>query len=512
VRPVGDVSSPRTLTTLLFVVWAASSLGGSVRRVVNCLRARTARRTSLPLESGRVADALARLLSKQGGPRVALHRAPLCASPCVAGIFRPAILWPDDVEVEQQLTDAQIEAILAHELAHVRRRDNVAAAAHGIVEILFWFHPLVWWLSARLRDERERACDDEVLRSTGVAPELYAAGILTVCETAIGAPIAAAAITGSPLTQRIEAIMTPHSPRVLDPIRRTLGIAAIVALTVLPVAAGALSKPPVQGPGRTITGRVVDPMGATVAGATLTATSAASGMTRSAVSDENGRYTLTDLPPGEVTIIVKHSGFRTIKAPMAPATGVPTKTDFQLQVGAVSEAVTVRSSGVGREDPAVSAATEAELLARVSQATDAVAAELALAALYYRQERFAESQAAMARATELIAQRAAAQRASRPDVVVTSSRGGGDITEPRKIRDVKPIYPEIARAARVSGVVIIEATIAEDGTVRDARVLRGVPLLDEAALGAVRQWLFTPTLLNGVPVEVVITASVRFVE
>jgi TonB family protein len=429
----------------------------------------------------------------------------------VAGVFRPAILWPDDVEVEQQLADAQIEAILAHELAHVRRRDNVVSAAHGIVEIVFWFHPLVWWLSARLRDERERACDDDVLRSTGVAPEIYAAGILTVCETAIGAPIAAAAITGSPLTQRIEAIMTPHSPRVLDPIRRTLGIAAVVALAVLPVAAGALSKPPVQGPGRTITGRVVDPMGATVAGATVTATSAASGMTRSAVSDENGRYTLTDLPPGEVTIVVKHSGFRTIKAPMAPATGVPTKTDFQLQVGAVSEAVTVRSSGVGREDPAVSAATEAELLARVSQATDAVAAELALAALYYRQERFAESQAAMARATELIAQRAAAQRASRPDFVVASPRGG-EISEPRKIRDVKPIYPEIARAARVSGVVIIEATIAEDGTVRDARVLRGVPLLDEAALGAVRQWLFTPTLLNGVPVEVVITASVNFVE
>jgi protein TonB len=75
---------------------------------------------------------------------------------------------------------------------------------------------------------------------------------------------------------------------------------------------------------------------------------------------------------------------------------------------------------------------------------------------------------------------------------------------------VSPVYPGIARSARVSGVVILETTIAEDGSVRDVRVLRSVPLLDQAAVDAVRQWRFTPTLLNGRPVAVLMTVTVAF--
>jgi len=87
---------------------------------------------------------------------------------------------------------------------------------------------------------------------------------------------------------------------------------------------------------------------------------------------------------------------------------------------------------------------------------------------------------------------------------------GGDIKPPRKIVDVAPVYPPLARAARVEGIVILEAVIAEDGSVRDVRVLRSVQLLDEAAAEAVRQWRFTPTLLNGQPVPVVMTITVAF--
>jgi len=89
-------------------------------------------------------------------------------------------------------------------------------------------------------------------------------------------------------------------------------------------------------------------------------------------------------------------------------------------------------------------------------------------------------------------------------------RVGGNIRPPTKIKDVKPIYPSIAQSARVQGVVIIEATIGLDGKVNDARVLRSIPLLDQAALDAVRQWQFTPTLLNGVPVPVIMTVTVNF--
>jgi protein TonB len=89
-------------------------------------------------------------------------------------------------------------------------------------------------------------------------------------------------------------------------------------------------------------------------------------------------------------------------------------------------------------------------------------------------------------------------------------RVGGVISAPNKIVHVSPVYPGIARSARVSGVVILETTIAEDGSVRDVRVLRSVPLLDQAAVDAVRQWRFTPTLLNGRPVAVLMTVTVAF--
>jgi protein TonB len=89
-------------------------------------------------------------------------------------------------------------------------------------------------------------------------------------------------------------------------------------------------------------------------------------------------------------------------------------------------------------------------------------------------------------------------------------RPGGNIKEPKKIVDAKPIYPQIAQQAKIQGIVIIEAIIAKDGSVKDARVLRPAPMLDQAALEAVRKWKYTPTLLNGEPVEVIMTVTVTF--
>jgi protein TonB len=89
-------------------------------------------------------------------------------------------------------------------------------------------------------------------------------------------------------------------------------------------------------------------------------------------------------------------------------------------------------------------------------------------------------------------------------------RVGGDIRAPTKITDAKPAYPAIARAARMSGVVFLEAIVARDGTVRDVRVTRSAGVLDQAAIDAVRQWRYTPTLLGGEPVEVVMSVTVNF--
>ena len=89
-------------------------------------------------------------------------------------------------------------------------------------------------------------------------------------------------------------------------------------------------------------------------------------------------------------------------------------------------------------------------------------------------------------------------------------RVGGDVKEPKKIKDVKPAYPEDAKNAGVQGIVILETIIGTDGSVQEAKVLRPVPMLDKAALDAVIQWRYTPTLLNGEPVEVVMTVTVTF--
>jgi protein TonB len=89
-------------------------------------------------------------------------------------------------------------------------------------------------------------------------------------------------------------------------------------------------------------------------------------------------------------------------------------------------------------------------------------------------------------------------------------RVGGQVTPPKKIKDVKPVYPPLAIAAGVQGIIIIEATIAADGHVVSASVLRGNDLLDAAAVAAVMQWEFTPTLLNGVPTPIIMSVTVNF--
>ena len=106
---------------------------------------------------------------------VPVMSAPGLIEPGVFGILRPVLLLPECIV--ERLNEAQLDAILSHEFCHVRRRDNLTAAIHMAVQAIFWFHPLTWWIGSRLVDERERACDEEVLRH-GCKPNVYAEGIL----------------------------------------------------------------------------------------------------------------------------------------------------------------------------------------------------------------------------------------------------------------------------------------------------------------------------------------------
>jgi periplasmic protein TonB len=102
------------------------------------------------------------------------------------------------------------------------------------------------------------------------------------------------------------------------------------------------------------------------------------------------------------------------------------------------------------------------------------------------------------------------EKAEKEPAPRTHARAGVDVKEPRKVKNVAPVYPDVAARGKIEGVVLLEVSIRPDGKVDDVRVLRSIPLLDAAAVDAARQWVFTPTLLGGVPVSVTMTVSVRF--
>jgi hypothetical protein len=152
------------------------------------------------------------------------------------------ILLPEGIDAH--LTPLQLESVLFHEMAHVRRRDNVTGLIHRVVEMLFWFHPLIWWMGARLHDEREGACDEDVLRA-GIEPKEYAESILRICELYLESPLPfASGITTSNLKQRIEAIMTAHAaPRLTFARKAVLALAGCIALAS-PFVAGLVAQTP----------------------------------------------------------------------------------------------------------------------------------------------------------------------------------------------------------------------------------------------------------------------------
>jgi bla regulator protein BlaR1 len=173
-----------------------------------------------------------------------IRSVPGLLEPGVIGVFRPILLLP--AGIEERLTPPQLEAVLAHELCHIRRRDNLFASIHMIVEAIFWFHPLVWWIGARLVEERERACDEEVLH-LGSELLVYAEGILNVCKLYVELPlVCVSGVTGSDIKKRIEAIMTNRRVLRLTFAKKvTLAAAGIAALAV-PIVVGVLNAPRVR--------------------------------------------------------------------------------------------------------------------------------------------------------------------------------------------------------------------------------------------------------------------------
>jgi len=243
VAPAADSTS--LLHWLPATMVAAWLCGFAVVLCVWCVRWRrvsAALRESSPLLEGREAAALRRLERVAGtGKPIDIVLSRVSLEPGIFGIARPVLIWPEGVS--KHLEDAHLEAILAHEVWHVRRRDNFWSAIHMLVEAFFWFHPLVWWLGARILEERERACDEQVV-AMGSARQVYAESILKVCKFCVGSPLACVSgVTGSDLKKRMVNIMTEQIARKLDFGRKLLLSTAGVLTLALPLVFGLLNAP-----------------------------------------------------------------------------------------------------------------------------------------------------------------------------------------------------------------------------------------------------------------------------
>ena len=213
-------------------------------------------------------------------------------------------------------------------------------------------------------------------------------------------------------------------------------------------------------------------------------------------------------------------GFRAIALCLALAIaaagcGAPPAAEVDAAKAAVDTAVTNGADQYAAESLKAAqdarAALDAELAAQEAKWFKSYdrTRDLSVAAKAAGDKAAADALAAKQQADAAAAKQIAAA-AAREKAKAAAIRVGGKIKPPIKMNDVAPVYPAIAQNAGVTGVVIVEATIGADGKVIDAKVLRSVPMLDQAALDAVRQWEYAPTLLNGVPVPVVMTVTINF--
>jgi bla regulator protein blaR1 len=194
------------LPATLAVIWALGFAAVLLNWYARWRQVSKMLRRAIPADEGREAEIVRRIESAtKARTRTRFSILSDLMEPGVFGIFHPVLLWP--AQLSGRLEDAHLEAILAHEVTHVHRRDNLAALIHMAVEAIFWFHPFVWWIERRMIEERERACDEAVVQLGG-QPGIYADGILRVSRFCAELPLpCVSGITGADLSKRIRSIM-----------------------------------------------------------------------------------------------------------------------------------------------------------------------------------------------------------------------------------------------------------------------------------------------------------------
>lgn len=445
--------------------------------------------------------------------------------PVTFGAWRPIVLLPD--LLRRHPPEIQ-RAVLCHELFHVQRRDWIWVLAEEGVRAALWFHPGVWWLISRIQLSREEVVDELAVLATG-RRRTYIEALMAFSDDTPLAPATAFARQRHLFRRMVlvskEAVMSS---------RRVVLTCAVMALTTVGGSWYAVGAFPMMQAGQSASQRVPGPLeqqanpitpenpiparvDAPAAIYPAEAAGASGSATLRITLDAFGRVAEAR-PIGFEVRANDASGFGASYANPNNWDLERFFTRSQRSVSDPAPKIAIVEAFVRAAETAVSqwryespAKAPISFDVKVTFAPDAVSTSTQ-SAPFRRTVRDGAPGGAGAvggggRGGIRSGGVAGADPAVRPDGAL---RIGGNIAAPKKIRDVKPVYPEAALTARVQGVVIIEATIAADGTVMDAHILRSIPLLDEAALEAVRQWEFTPTLLNGVPVPVIMTMTVNF--
>lgn len=485
--------------------------------------------------------------------------------PVTFGVFRAVVLLPDAFPT---LPWPVQRAVLAHELWHVRRRDWAWVLLEEAVRALLWFNPAIWWLISRVQSTREEVVDELTVQVTH-ARKVYLEALLAFADRPTLFPAAPFArrrhlfdrmllisreavmssrrIAITSITALAAVACTAWSGAAMFPLHAT---SAYEAGQNLPprdrrpgqagpettrerdlkaeIAANQANKDPylqlatlqdARG-ARDQAEATLEAMGRAFANdpdalTTLAQAYVKSGRFSHAVSALDSAVALDPTNPGRHHILAVFHWEKAFKDKSLP----PDEVRSHIRAGLAAE-----DKALGYSPDFVEALVYKNILLRMQanlESDPATKQALIAEADALRGRAMALNKAGSATGSMAFVPRGEQAGAAPPppppppppaETVdgVVPVRIGGELKPPRKLVDVKPTYPVEAQAARIQGVVIIEAVINAVGTVVNTRVLRGVPMLDDAAVGAVSQWQFEPTLLNGVPVPVVMTVTVNF--
>jgi TonB family protein len=465
---------------------------------------------------------------------IQLLESALAEAPAVLGHFRPLILVPAGLLAG--LPPAQMEAILLHELAHIRRHDYLLNVLQRLAEGLFFYHPCIWWISRVMRVERENCCDDLALSISGDAHEY--AGALAALEQhrqAVAEPAVAA--TGGNMVKRIRRVLYPaksNTPWVSFLAAALLILAAAAALAARPPQSLEPGSPDVQSqkPGEAakklnryskwLNEDVVyiindDEKAAFLALPTdeerdnfierfWEKRNPSPGAAENEFKEEHYRRIAYANEHFQTTI----PGWRTPRGQLYIVYGPPDNIESHpegtprvygsgpaevwtynhLPPDGESVSFTVASLKSGGE-VVLTPGTRSYLRNPVSLPTPSVVGRVAAAS---------PSEGAPDSRRETSHDAAPVQR-----IRISAGVADGMVVE-----KVPPVYPEIAQQARIQGDVVLRAVIGPDGAVQNLQLVSGHPVLAPAAMEAVRQWRYQPYLLNGSPVEVETVVSIPF--